>query len=194
MIIQNGVGVADPTSGTQAYTFAGSAQFSMTALTVFSDLQNMFAEFRIRGVRLEIQLLNSPEAYVANSGAALLGSTVYPQIPEVIIAQNDTGSRIPVTQIQILQVQGAKRFMLNDVRPHVFQGVPKPSFIVQGLVSTEYALPNNNRDIWLNFPSAADVPHYLWNFIIQNFPGVNAPNNMAVRFSATLLFDCRRTY
>jgi len=195
VVVPSVIGTLEPAVGTPTYYFPFSLQFSMTSLSVFDDLQNVFQEYRIRGVRLSIQLLNSPTGIVANPAAAA-GEVIYSQIPEMLLVQNDTGSRFPQTPIQAQQNMGVQRFMLNDVRPHVFQGVPKPTTVVlgTGTPATEFALPNNNASMWINLSASPNVPHYMWAGLMQAWPGANVGNNMLVRFSATLLFDCRRTY
>jgi hypothetical protein len=183
----------EPAAGTDSYYVSFNFSFSMAALSVFADLQNVFQEYRIRGVRLSIQMMNSPTGIVAQS-APPPGSVIYSQVPEVLLVQNDTGSRLPTTPINALQYQGLQRFMLNDNRPHVFQAVPRMAILIQGASATEFAIPNNNRDLWVNFAASPDVPHYAWAGIVQNWPSVNSGNNMLMRLQAELLFDCRRSY
>jgi hypothetical protein len=194
-ITVNPAGTADPLAGLQTYSTNFYMTLSMQSLPIFADLQNLFQEYRIRGVRLEVQLLNSPFATLTPlGGTPPSGAGIFAPTPEIVLVRNDTGSNVPLTAIQVNQYQGSQRFVLDDQRPHVFKGVPKISALVQGSSSAEFAIPQSNTGMWLNWAASPDVPHYLFDGLISNFFGSNAPNNMLIRFSATVVFDCRRPY
>jgi hypothetical protein len=187
-----GSSVGEPDIGTQAYYVPWYSQFAMNTLSAFADLQALFQEYRIRNLTLEVQMISNP---VAAQGAALVSDgAMYPLVPELILVENDTGSNLAMSLVQALAYQGSHRQCLDDTRCHRFQGTPKPTLLCYGPGGNEYAMPSSNRGVWFNWVTSPDVPHYLFQGIVRNFASVNAGNNLGIRFSAVVDFDCRRPY
>jgi hypothetical protein len=176
--------VGTPISEASGYTYSVpfSTRISLDcAVNAGSDIQAYFREYRIRGVKCEILLLNGDSYY---PGAQV--SAVLPEVATYL----DWFDAVPPASVSDVEVRGDSRWrLLGGGRAHIINFVPKPTPQYWDS-ATATAYPYFNRDdYWCNTKDST-MQHFGLKGIIRNLPSLangTASLRIVFRFTAELL-------
>jgi len=152
-----------------------------------TEITDLFQQYRIRKctVRFSVDSSNTWTVDAAN-----MANT----IPSIIMAADPNDATTPSTAATLLKFGDVKIAELRDnMKPVYFSYYPKPSVgLFAGVVSTGYAAPNSNKDLWLDTSSpSADIPHYALKAMFRNV-NPNTPG-LCIRMYTCIEIDVRTT-
>lgn len=161
--------------------------FSITAAlsyaTAASEFYNLFQQYQITGLKLEISPLMGASTPSMNG-----------QIPSLYIAEDYNDSTVPPNFAAIQQNSSVKRYSLDDTQTIVRFIRPVPAIqMYSSAVATSYA--TSTKDVWMDTtsPSAA-TPHYAFKCYVRNWVGNAANTGVGMRVQPTLYFRARGTH
>lgn len=151
-----------------------SQTFSFNQLTAFADLANLYDNFRIKQVKLKIEL-----SFNQAPGADSAGSLSTNALPILHFCIDNDDATPPPSSDVVLEYSKSRSVRLGDkptyitLTPRAQGGIitARPTVIDQyggiGQVAAGTMLPLNT---WLDCQNAQAVPHYAVKYFLENMP------------------------
>lgn len=156
-----------------------SCQFTLDALSAFADIQNMFAEFRVAGVRYTFTTQDG-DAGLQNVGGV---------IPEIWASPWPESAVPPPNPVAQEQRQCIRR-CVTGLRPLTLTVAPRPAVeLYESPILSGYAYMSN-QETWMSATSVS-TPWYAISAMIRNFIATNN-SGFGIRISAEAFLECRR--
>lgn len=172
----NSTGVGEGVATNDLFFFG--LQFALNTLGGSADIINMFAEYQVRNVEVEVALLNASNWVGGNL-------VQVPYIPEVTVAIDPTSFAIPLNVSTIEQYQNSRRQVLDQARPMRFSYVPRINLAAE--TATANIFPDSDRAMWVS--TIGSLPIFSGGpGVIRNWP----QSGIAVRVSGLATIACRR--
>jgi len=183
--INVGSPAGDINTGTSAVYVPFASAYTLSSLNQYTDFTSLFREYRIRSVELDVGCVSHLNFNI---------NAQFSSSPALVIAEDDT-TNTPPSLPQAMAFQGAKIIPLEHAKTLKFKGAPKVSMIAYGTgLSSEFALPDSNKSMWLNTSTSGDAPHYLHCGVVRNLDASTAGNNLAISFGGVMTIDFRRPF
>lgn len=172
----NSTGVSEGVATNDLFFY--SLQFALACLGGNADIINMFAEYQVRNIEVEVALLNASN-WVGGSLTAL------PYLPELTQAIDPTSFAVPTNVSTVEQYQNTRRQVLSQERPMRFSYVPRMNLVPE--VGSAVIFPDNNFAMWTSTigvqPVFSGGPG-----VIRNWPQAG----LGVRVTGLVTLACRR--
>jgi len=148
-----------------------SQLFQLSYVNRLADLAGLYDNYRIKMVKVRIDLSMSSAPGVSGSGATVMNAYGMPMLHYAIDTDDNTA---PTTTDQVLEYTKSRSLRLGD-GPTWINFVPRATSVVAassapgGLPTATLGaqLPANT---WLDVQTAASVPHYGIKMTLENLP------------------------
>lgn len=148
---------ADPSGVANSYTFGGAFQFQLTDLPAYSDFQNLFDQYRIDQVDIEVSQVQN---------AASAGNPAS-QMMTIMYAPDFDDANVPTLASNLTERQRMKQWTFRgDGKPLRISVQPRVAVpLYRAGITSPYSVASQQTFIDM---ADSDVPHYGLKFWIQD--------------------------
>lgn len=162
LTVTGGAATADTSGVGNSYMCGGAMQFRITDLPGYTDFTNLFDQYRIDQVDVEIShLFNSSTSGGSPGSPPLAGATM----PTVMYCPDFDDAVVPTSQTQLAARQRTKQWTFRgDGGPLKFSVKPRIASLVYKTSGTTIGYTVADQSTWVN-QAFTDVPSYgvkLW--------------------------------
>lgn len=142
-------------------SLAGALQFTMDQVVNYTEFSNLFDQFKITKVIVQLQLITNPDAaYNTNGVGPNQTANWFPKF--WYIRDYDGGSTDTLTEIK--ERQGVRCFVLRPNKIYRIAITPKIAVQTYRTATTTGYAP---KAMSLDFASGYDVPHYGLHYVVD---------------------------